>query len=103
MAYSAGETFFGLPVTTYPELEKTKEELGQLAKLYDLFTTVLDAITGFNDMHWADVVGFTDTPIGPESNISIWSRSSRSSSWASRRCPRSCAAGTRTSRSRRLR
>ena len=71
VAYSAGETLFGLPVTTYPELEKTKEELGLLAKLYDLFTTVLDTITGFNDMHWADVVGFTDTPKGPESNISI--------------------------------
>jgi len=70
-AYSAGETLFGLPVTTYPELEKTKEELGLLSKLYDLFTTVLETINGFNDMHWVDVCGFTETPKGPESNISI--------------------------------
>jgi len=70
-AYSAGEALFGLPLTTYPELEKTKEELGLLSKLYDLFTTVLDTITGYNDMHWADVCGFTTGPKGPESNISI--------------------------------
>jgi len=70
-AYSAGEALFGLPLTTYPELEKTKEELGLLSKLYDLFTTMLDTITGYNDMHWADVCGFTIGPKDPESNILI--------------------------------
>jgi dynein heavy chain len=70
MAYVAGENLFGLPTTQYPELEKTKEELQLLDKLYGLYSTVLATVNEFNEMAWGDVCGFTETPKGPESNIS---------------------------------
>ena len=41
-AYVEGEKLFGLPVTQYPELEKTKAELQLLDKLYNLYTSVLN-------------------------------------------------------------
>ena len=69
-SYVAGEKLFGLPVTQYPELEKTKAELQLLDKLYGLYQNVNATLGDFNDMAWADVCGFTETPKGPESNIS---------------------------------
>lgn len=33
-SYSSGEELFGLPVTQYPELERTQEEIVMLDKLY---------------------------------------------------------------------
>jgi dynein heavy chain len=33
-AYSSGEELFGLPVTQYPELYRTQEEIVMLDKLY---------------------------------------------------------------------
>jgi hypothetical protein len=33
-AYASGEELFGLPLTSYPELEKTQEEVAMLDKLY---------------------------------------------------------------------
>lgn len=32
--YSSGEELFGLPVTKYPELEKTEKEVVMLDRLY---------------------------------------------------------------------
>ena len=32
--YSSGEELFGLPVTKYPELEKTEKEVAMLDRLY---------------------------------------------------------------------
>ena len=47
-------------MTHYPELEKTKEELALLDKLYNLYTTVLATVTEFNDMAWVDVCSFDE-------------------------------------------
>lgn len=33
-SYAAGEELFGLPVTQYPELERTQEEIAMLDRLY---------------------------------------------------------------------
>lgn len=33
-SYRSGEELFGLPVTQYPELERTEEEVTMLDKLY---------------------------------------------------------------------
>ena len=53
--YCAGETLFGLPVTQYPELEKTEKELEFLNRLYDLYTAVISTVDGYADILWADV------------------------------------------------
>jgi dynein heavy chain len=66
-AYVAGETLFGLPVTFYPELEKTKAELQLLDKLYNLYTTVLATVGEYNDLLWGEVCAFNEKG---ESNIS---------------------------------
>lgn len=34
VSYSSGEELFGLPITQYPELERTEEEIVMLDKLY---------------------------------------------------------------------
>ena len=39
--YADGEDLFGLPVTEYPELVKSKKELELLDRLYSLYLTVL--------------------------------------------------------------
>ena len=54
--YASGEELFGLPVTEYPELEKTEEELEFLSQLYDLYTLVMRTIDGYSDILWRDVV-----------------------------------------------
>jgi len=54
-SYSAGEQLFGLPITSYPELEKTKMELDLLDKLYGLYTTVLTTVNDYNDTSWIEV------------------------------------------------
>ena len=69
-SYVAGEKLFGLPVTQYPELEKTKAELQLLDKLYGLYQNVNATLTEYYEMAWNDVCGFTETPKGQESNIS---------------------------------
>lgn len=33
-SFCSGEELFGLPVTQYPELERTEEEIAMLDKLY---------------------------------------------------------------------
>ncbi|KAG8470448.1 hypothetical protein KFE25_008869 [Diacronema lutheri] len=54
-AYEAGERLFGLPVTEYPELVKTKQELQLLEKLYNLYGAVISTVGDYNEMLWADV------------------------------------------------
>jgi len=51
-----GEDVFGLPVTRYPELEKTKEELENLSKLYGLFVKVVKANETYKTTKWSDTV-----------------------------------------------
>ena len=91
--YVAGEGLFGLPVTQYPELEKTKAELQLLDKLYGLYSTVLATVNEFNEMSWTDVCGFVERPRGKNPTSASWSRSSRSSSSHARRCPRAARLG----------
>ena len=40
-----------MPVTQYPELQKTKDELALLDKLYNLYTTVLNTV-GEDNRPW---------------------------------------------------
>ncbi|KAG8468097.1 hypothetical protein KFE25_007149 [Diacronema lutheri] len=54
-AYSEGQKLFGLPVTEYPELVKTKQELQLLEKLYGLYTEVINTVSDFKEVLWADV------------------------------------------------
>ncbi|CAG9462434.1 unnamed protein product [Pedinophyceae sp. YPF-701] len=54
--YEAGEELFGLPVTQYPELEKTEKELQNLDKLYGLYVDVVQTVEGFSGMLWVEVV-----------------------------------------------
>jgi dynein heavy chain len=57
----AGEELFGLPHQQYPELEKSKKELDLLTQLYDLYVQVIDTLTGWKEMVWADAVEQIDT------------------------------------------
>ena len=53
--YSGGEQLFALPVTEYPKLQDIRRELGLLQKLYGLYNTVIDTISGYYDILWTDV------------------------------------------------
>ncbi len=53
--YTEGEELFGLPVTEYEELAKIKKELNLLQKLYGLYNTVVDSISGYYDILWSEV------------------------------------------------
>lgn len=53
--YSGGEQLFGMTVTEYPVVKAVRKELTLLQKLYDLYTTVIDTVTGYNDVIWAEV------------------------------------------------
>lgn len=46
---------FGLTVTEYPELTRTKKELGLLQKLYGLYDAVIDGVNGYYDILWIEV------------------------------------------------
>ena len=46
---------FGLTVTEYPELARTKKELGLLQKLYGLYNAVIDGVNGYYDILWIEV------------------------------------------------
>ena len=58
--YCSGEELFGLPVTSYPEMERTEKEIGMLTRLYDLYTNVLSTIDNYADILWTDVVANID-------------------------------------------
>uniref|UniRef100_H2ZXC8 AAA+ ATPase domain-containing protein n=1 Tax=Latimeria chalumnae TaxID=7897 RepID=H2ZXC8_LATCH len=55
VTYSSGEQLFGLPVTDYEVLHRTRKELGLLQKLYGLYDTVMSSISGYYDLLWTDV------------------------------------------------
>ncbi|XP_074092949.1 dynein axonemal heavy chain 8 [Macrotis lagotis] len=55
VTYSAGEQLFGLPVTDYEGLHKTRKELNLLQKLYGLYDTVMGNISGYYEILWGDV------------------------------------------------
>uniref|UniRef100_F7EDE6 Dynein axonemal heavy chain 8 n=1 Tax=Monodelphis domestica TaxID=13616 RepID=F7EDE6_MONDO len=55
VTYSSGEQLFGLPVTDYEVLHKTRKELSLLSKLYGLYDTVMGNISGYYEMLWGDV------------------------------------------------
>lgn len=39
----------------YPELQRIKRELSLLAKLYTLYNSVIDSVSGYYDVLWADL------------------------------------------------
>uniref|UniRef100_A0A2K5CY30 Dynein axonemal heavy chain 8 n=1 Tax=Aotus nancymaae TaxID=37293 RepID=A0A2K5CY30_AOTNA len=55
VTYSSGEQLFGLPVTDYEVLHKTRKELNLLQKLYGLYDTVMGGISGYYEILWGDV------------------------------------------------
>lgn len=55
VTYTGGEELFGLSVTSYPELLQIKKELNLLQKLYSLYNSVIDTVTGYYDILWVDV------------------------------------------------
>ena len=50
-----GENLFGLAVTDYPELTKTKKEIDLLEKVYSLYIEVTQTVADYKDLLWADV------------------------------------------------
>ena len=59
--YKGGEELFGLPLTEYPELEKTEKELTFLSKIYGLYVNVIKTISGYSDVLWMDVITQIDS------------------------------------------
>ncbi|XP_029979746.1 dynein heavy chain 5, axonemal [Sphaeramia orbicularis] len=55
ITYSGGEELFGLVVNEYPDLQRIKRELSLLAKLYSLYNAVIDNVSGYYDILWADL------------------------------------------------
>lgn len=53
--YTDGEELFGLPVTQYEDLVRIKKEFNLLQKLYGLYNMVMDSISGYYDILWAEV------------------------------------------------
>jgi dynein heavy chain len=59
--YYVGEDLFGVPHQQYPSLDKTKQELGYLSQLYDLYVAVLETIKEWRDYLWFDVPEHMET------------------------------------------
>lgn len=55
VTYSGGEQLFGLEVTDYPDIARIKKELGLLQKLYGLYNSVIDGVSGYYDILWTEV------------------------------------------------
>eukprot|EP00971_Amphidinium_carterae_P073463 1452523-Amphidinium_carterae.1 len=53
--YFLGEDLFGLPHQRYPKLDQTKQELGFLTQLYDLYVAVLETIKEWKEYFWIEV------------------------------------------------
>lgn len=51
-----GEELFGLQCQEYPALKKTKAELQNLKKLYNLYSEVINSINQFQELNWKDEV-----------------------------------------------
>lgn len=52
---TGGENLFGLPVTQYPQLLEIKKQLNLLQKLYNLYNSVIDTISGYYDILWSEL------------------------------------------------
>ena len=59
MLYAEGEKLFSIPVTNYPELTKTGEDLDLLNSLYNLYTKLVFFDSSVRDTLW-EKVDFTD-------------------------------------------
>uniref|UniRef100_A0A669PBP7 Dynein axonemal heavy chain 5 n=1 Tax=Phasianus colchicus TaxID=9054 RepID=A0A669PBP7_PHACC len=55
ITYTDGEELFGLPVTQYPQLLEIKKQLNLLQKLYNLYNSVLDTVSGYYDILWSEL------------------------------------------------
>ncbi|XP_007895756.2 dynein axonemal heavy chain 5 [Callorhinchus milii] len=53
--YSGGEELFGLPVIDYPDLLRIRRELTLLQKLYGLYNSVIDSVSGYNEILWSEL------------------------------------------------
>lgn len=42
-------------LSEYPDLHRIKRELNLLSKLYTLYNSVTDSVTGYYDILWADL------------------------------------------------
>lgn len=51
-----GEELFGLQCQEYPSLKKTKAELTNLKKLYNLYSEVINSINQFQELNWKEEV-----------------------------------------------
>ena len=51
----AGEALFGMPLTEYPVLNRTRLELCLLKKLYGLYSRVLTTVFEFGERQWGEV------------------------------------------------
>uniref|UniRef100_H0ZAY7 AAA+ ATPase domain-containing protein n=1 Tax=Taeniopygia guttata TaxID=59729 RepID=H0ZAY7_TAEGU len=52
---TGGEDLFGLPVTRCPHLLEIKKQLNLLQKLYNLYNSVIDTISGYYDILWLEL------------------------------------------------
>lgn len=50
-----GEDLFGLKNKEYPELEKTKNEINNLNKLYALYNQVNDTVGAWEEEVWSEI------------------------------------------------
>ncbi|KAJ8010647.1 hypothetical protein DPEC_G00077260 [Dallia pectoralis] len=55
ITFSGGEELFGLTVNEYPDLQRIKRDLGLLSKLYSLYNSVSETISGYYDIQWVDL------------------------------------------------
>ncbi|KAA0176015.1 hypothetical protein FNF27_02407 [Cafeteria roenbergensis] len=53
--YQSGEDLFALPITSYPELDKTKKELSLLSRLYGLYKDVNGRISDWQGLLWEEL------------------------------------------------
>lgn len=60
ISYHEGEKLYGLPITPFPELQKTKEDLKLLDVLYSLYMTVVQSVNSFKENSWRDVAASLD-------------------------------------------
>ncbi|KAI5624125.1 dynein heavy chain 5, axonemal, partial [Silurus asotus] len=55
ITFSGGEQLFGLTVNDYPDLHRIKKELNLLSKLYTLYNSVTESVSGYAEIPWADL------------------------------------------------
>lgn len=55
ISYHGGESLFGLPHQSYPELTDTKKQIELLDKLYSLYSKVKDTMAKWRDITWVEV------------------------------------------------